>query len=353
VADAPVRLLLAGAGAIGRAHARHVAASDACVLAGVVDPAPVSRDWARQLGVPHADQLEPALAAWRPDGVILATPNTLHVVGALACLERGVPVLVEKPIADRLHDALTLVEAAQRLRVPVLVGHHRRHSAAMATACETIASGVLGRLVAVQGSALFRKPQAYFDAAPWRRESGGGPILINMIHEVDNLRLLAGEIAEVQAIASNARRGHAVEDTVAIVLRFVGGALGTFLLSDAAASTHSWEQTSGENGMYARDASEACYHVSGERGSLAIPTMRLQLATGDEASWLEPLHEQRLVVPTVDPLRRQLDHFIAVIQRREAPRVSAADAAATLAATLAIAESAASGRPVRCDKIAL
>lgn len=77
------------------------------------------------------------------------------------------------------------------------------------------------------GSAVFYKPDEYFDAAPWRREAGGGPILIKMIHEIGNLRSLCGEIVAVQALASSATRDFPVEDTVAINLRFASGALGT------------------------------------------------------------------------------------------------------------------------------
>jgi len=274
------------------------------------------------------------------------------VRGALACIARGIAVLVEKPVADTLAEALRLADAVERSGVPVLVGHHRRHSAAMAAAREAIDSGVLGRLVAVQGSALFHKPASYFDEAPWRREKGSGPILNNLVHEMDNLRMLAGEIDEVQAMASNARRGHPVEDTVSISLRFANGALGSFMLSDVAASTRSWEQTAGENAAYARDETEACYLVSGDRGSLAVPTLRLQTARGPEASWFEPMRDQRLGARLSDPLQRQLEHFASVIRREQAPLVGVRDATRSLQATLAVAESAARGCPMRCDKMA-
>src|SRR5208283_1012449 len=99
--------------------------------------------------------------------------------------------------------------------------------------------------------ALFYKPDSYFDEAPWRRQQGGGPIMINMIHEVGNLRAMVGEIVAVQAFASNTTRALEVEDTVIIGMRFANGALVAFLLSDTAACSKSWEQTSRENESYA------------------------------------------------------------------------------------------------------
>lgn len=342
---APLRIAIAGAGLIGRAHQQRIAQRDDCQLAAFVDPAPAAAALAAQAGVPLHAELATMLRGERPDGVILATPNALHVSGALACLAAGVPVLVEKPVADSLADAQQLAEASEASGVPVLVGHHRRHGAILERSRALIASGALGRLVAVTASATFCKPDDYFEAAPWRRQAGGGPILINLVHEIDNLRSLVGEIVEVQALASNAARGFEVEDTVAIGLRFANGALGTFMLSDTAASPRSWEQTAGENKAYDHHADQDCYVIAGTRGSLQVPTLR-QYRYDGPASWWAPLRRSVTALPEVDPLARQLDHFCAVLRREAAPLVTVRDAARTLAVTLAVAEAARSGERI-------
>jgi predicted dehydrogenase len=344
---APLRIAVAGAGAIGRRHIELIAADPSCTLACIVDPSPSAEPIAAQARVPLYCSVEALLGAARVDGVILATPNALHVPQALACIAAGVPVLVEKPVAETVQAGETLRDAAERARAKVVVGHHRRHGAIVARACDAIASGALGPLVAVVGTALFYKPERYFDEAPWRAQPGGGPVLINMIHEIDNLRALCGEIVAVQAIASNARRGLPVEDTVAMGLRFASGALGTFMLSDTAASARSWEQTSRENSSYASYPDEDCYVVAGTNGSLAIPTMRQRTYRSvEERSWWKPFETQVLAVDDVDPLARQLDHFCAVIRGEAAPLVGVRDGLQNLRITEAIGEAGATGRLV-------
>ncbi|SDX36629.1 Predicted dehydrogenase [Geodermatophilus africanus] len=343
---AGVRIAVVGAGLIGRRHAGEVAACPATRLVAVVDPGPAGDAVADRYGVPRYRSLAELLERDRPDGVVLATPNRLHVDGGLACVAAGVPTLVEKPVGDTVAAATRLVEAAEAAGVPLLVGHHRRHSPLLARAREIVAGGVLGRLVAVVGTALFAKPDDYFDVGGgWRRQPGGGPVLINLVHEVDGLRWLVGDVVRVQATTSDAVRGLPVEDTAAVVLTFANGALGTFLLSDAAASPRSWEQTSGEDTSYPSHPDEDCYHLAGTAGSLSIPTMRLRTSTGPP-SWREPFETATVEVPRRDPLAAQVEHFAAVVRGEAEPLCSGRDGLATLRVLAAVVESAATGRPV-------
>ena len=330
---------------IGLAHIDVTQKSPTCALSAIVDPAPATKAIAAKAGVPLYKSLDELFEKNRPDGVILATPNQLHLEQSLKCMAAGVAQLLEKPITPTVREAETLVKEADKTAAKVLIGHHRAHSPIMARAKELIDEGRLGQLVAVMGSAVFFKPDQYFADGPWRREAGGGPILINMIHEVDDLRAMCGEIVEVQALVSNAIRGFPVEDTVALNLRFANGALGTFLLSDTAATARSWEQTSGENSSYASYPDEDCYVIAGVSGSLAVPSMRLKVYAG-ERSWWKPFETSVVEVQRTDPLSRQLEHFCAVVRGEATPLVSARDALQTLRVTLAIDESARTGRPV-------
>ena len=128
---------------------------------------------------------------------------------------------------------------------------------------------------------------------------------MNMIHEVDNLRALAGEIVAVQAFASNTTRGFPVEDTVAINLRFANNALGAFLLSDTAASSKSWEQTTQENPAFAAYPDQDAYVIMGTNGSLAVPTMRLQFyERTQDRSWFKPFKTQTIEIKRMKKLNR-------------------------------------------------
>ena len=346
-----LQLAVAGAGLIGRRHIELIHANPRTRLCAVVDPSPASVALAQSLGVPHFPGLEDLLAqqaVLRLDGVILATPNHLHVPGALLCAQQGVPALIEKPVAHSLEAGSQLAAVLKNNPVPMLVGHHRRHSSTLQQARRAITSGQLGRLVTVMGSAQFYKPASYFEQGAWRTRAGGGPILINLIHEMDNLRYLCGEIESVHAVASSAVRGYEVEDTAVMTLKFSNGALGTFTLSDTVASPRSWEQTSGEDASYPRYPSEDCYFVAGTKGSLAVPTLRSwsYAQGGQEPGWWTPFEEKTLPLEAIDPLAAQLEHFCDLIEGKSAPIISVTDALQSLLTVEAVRHSIATGQTI-------
>jgi len=344
----PLKIAIAGAGVIGRAHMAVLAQNPNCQLCAIADPSGAAQQLSQALDIAWFATLDELLTQVKPDGVIVSTPNALHVPQALHCIEKGLPVLLEKPIAHTVADAQRLVQVVKNLQAKVLIGHHRAHSPIMRETKTLIDSGRLGRLVGVLGSAMFYKPDNYFNEAPWRSQTGGGPVLINLIHEIHSLRMLCGEIVEVQAMTSNAVRGFAVEDTASISFRFASGVLGSFLLSDTSASARSWEQTSQENKAYASYDDEDCYVIAGTLGSLAVPSMRLKtFAKNDDRSWFKPFDCNVVALQREDPLKLQIAHFLNVVQGKTVPLVSALDGLQNLLVVDAISRAIASQQTIR------
>ncbi len=322
-----LRFLISGPGLIGKQHARLIEQRDDCELVAIVAPDDAgNREFAAAHSARFYTSLTDALSAETIDACIISSPNAFHYEQAATCLDCGIPCLVEKPVTDSLETAEALVTLVEQSGVPLLVGHHRRYSFLLGKALGFLHSERFGRLVALQGSALFYKPASYFVDGPWRAVPGGGPILINLIHEVDLMRQFGGEIATVQALAGHDIRNFEVEDTVSIAIKFRNGALGSFLLSDIAASSKSWEMTSGENPAYPHFPDETCYHFAGTNGSLDFPSMQAK-TYGAEAqrSWWKPFEQFSLTFERRDPLTEQLDHFVNVIRHAEKPRVTAED----------------------------
>lgn len=332
----PCRIAVAGAGLIGRKHLAALRQAEGVTPAAVIDPAPGAQDMAQGLGLPWFADLS-HLPRDMAEGVILATPNRLHVAGALACLGAGLPVLVEKPLADDLQGARRIVAAADAAGLPVLTGHHRRHNPLIARAKALIEAGGIGVPVSVQGMFWVEKPAEYF-AADWRRAEGAGPILLNLIHDIDLMRHLVGEVSAVQAVTTHALRGNAVEDAAVILLEFAGGALGTMNVADCIPAPWSWELTAAENPDYPATG-QTCYVIGGTRGALDLPALRLWRHDGARG-WWDPIAATTLPHPQADPLVRQAEHFGRVIRGQEAPIVSGHEGMRTLAVTMAIKDAA-------------
>jgi predicted dehydrogenase len=267
----------------------------------------------------------------------------LHVANGLEAVAAGIPALVEKPIADDVRSAETLVVAAENAKVPLMTGHHRRHNPMVQKAKALVDAGRIGRLVTVHGYFWLMKPDDYFDIA-WRREKGAGPVLMNLIHDVDLLRYLCGEVVSVMALTSNAIRGHVIEETAVVLLKFANGALGTVNVSDSVVAPWNWEQTTGENPAYPR-TDQFCYTIGGTHGSLTIPKLEVWSNAG-KRSWFEPFQVERTYAADQDPLRLQIEHFCRVIRDGEVPVVSGRDGLNTLRVIDAVHRAAATGKQI-------
>ncbi len=339
-----LKIALIGAGAIGQTHISTLNQLAGFSLVAVADPGPNAAQIADSLGVPWFANHNDMLDSIRPDGVIVATPNELHVDVSIDCLNRGIPVLLEKPVANTVSDALRLVEATEQTGVPVLVGHHRRHNPIIKAAKKLIDEGALGRPVMASVTCALMKPADYFQI-PWHRAPGvGGPFLINLIHEIDLLRHLYGEIDCVAALKSCAVRGLDVEDSGGALLHFTNGAIASITISDTVAAPWSWDMTSGEVERFpAHDA--LSHYLCGTEGGISLPGLELWRHDGD-ISWTDKMTKVSGACQSGDPFPAQLQHFGDLIARTAEPVVSVREATRNLEIVMALHRATETGQTI-------
>ncbi|MDP7619167.1 MAG: Gfo/Idh/MocA family oxidoreductase [Dehalococcoidia bacterium] len=339
------KLALVGAGAIGKRHLLAIDDVEEAELVAIVDTDPRVEELASARNVRFYATTEAILGDQTPDGVIVCTPTDLHLAPVLASLGAGAHVLVEKPITATMSEARKIIEASKKTSRQVLVGHHRRYYGNILKTKEFIRDGALGELVGISGIWAVRKAESYYEPE-WRRLREAGPVLINLVHEIDTLRFVCGEIISISARTRRGLRDHPKEETAAVLMEFEGGALGTFLLSDAAPSPWTWEQATGENPIYPR-TSENVYRFVGSEASLDFPNLVLWRHAGGTPDWNHLITSQAMEMSLEDAYVAQCRHFCAVISGTEQPRITALDAARTLEATLAVFEASEKRAEVR------
>ena len=339
------RLALVGAGVIGRRHLKAIGDVPEAELVAISDTNAEAESLARDNEVPFFSSTEDMLSTQRPNGVFVCTPTEVHLQPVLSALKSKAHVLVEKPITASMEEAELIIRSAQENAREVLVGHHRRYYGMIQKVRELIRGGGLGHLVGISGLWAVRKPDAYYEP-DWRKQRSSGPILINLIHEIDLLRYLCGELVSISAKTRRGLRSHPKEETAAVLLEFVDGAVGTFLLSDVAPSPWTWEQAVGENPDFPKSAQNV-YRFIGSKAALDFPNLVLWQHGDDHRDWIHEISPEPITVEFEDPYVSQCRHFCAVINGNEQPRITAVDAAKTLRATLAVFEAADKGTEIR------
>ena len=344
MSDKQVRLAVIGAGAMGQNHIRFIQEEEGAELVAIADAFEGAKQVAEIANVPFYQDTTKMMDEIKPDGVLIVTPNHLHLPIAREAIKRGIPALVEKPISDDLEDAQKFAQEAIEAKVPVLVGQHRRYNPFVNKAKEIIENGELGKLTVSSFHYMIYKNDSYFDV-DWRRKKGAGPILVNLVHDVDLLRYLIGEVDAVQGISSSSARGFETEDSAVVNVHFQSGALASMTISDATVSPWNWEATAREDAQY-RPFDADAYFIGGTKGSLSLPRLH-QFSYDGEASWHKPLQMEIQPVDPQLPHKMQLKHFIQVILGKEKPVVTPDDNVKTLKTLTAIKEATETGKLIK------
>ncbi len=218
-----MRAVVVGAGDISGVH---LAALDAIgvEVAAVVDH---SLERARAAAEPRGGRgftdLDDTLARVDADVVHVCTPHDQHLRVALAAIEAGRHVLLEKPLAHRLPDAERIAEAAEGAVGKVGVCFQNRYNATSQAMHEMIAGGALGRVLSGTATVVWSRTAAYYSAKRWagvRERSGGGALINQAIHTVDLVQWLMGPVTHVAGRAYQLLPidGVDVEDTATFAL---------------------------------------------------------------------------------------------------------------------------------------
>lgn len=335
--SAPTRIVLVGFGVIGAVHARLVRSlGDQAELVAVVDADEGRRREADRLGVAtHATAAE-AYAAQELDLAAICLPSGQHAEAAIAAMEAGLDVIVEKPIDIGLAAVDRLIEVERRTGRTVSVISQRRFQPAAAFLRSATTTGLLGRPTSAVVESAFFRPQSYYESGDWRGTmamDGGGALMNQGIHALDLMLWLLGEPVWVSARTGQlAHQGIEVEDVAGATIEFASGAIGLLLASTAAHPGRPVRLALHGDGGSAVMEDDALTFFSSLSG-----TNPPDLDVDPPPGWSE-----------VDVAHREqyLDVLAAIAERR-APAVTTADGRRALEVVLAVYESARSGSAVR------
>lgn len=280
------------------------------------------------------------------DGVIAALPNNLHLEVTKEVADRRINLLLEKPIACNVSDAEKIQEIVEKSQIKFMVGHHRRFSKKINRVKDALKEGILGEIIGANVIWASKKPDDYFTRS-WRIDKEiGGPLLINTIHDVDDLRYIIGDINMVQAYITNKFRGNEVEDSGVINLRFKNGAIATIFLTDNSPSPWCYEACTQEYSFF-YPSNFNCYFFFGKKASLAFPSMELfSYDKNYGEGWHRPFKRQNLPVDRFNIIEEELKHFCELIKGKVESRITAYDATETLRVIEAIKKSSNSGKTI-------
>jgi predicted dehydrogenase len=328
-----VPVAVVGLGFMGSRWARALAEHPLADVRAVSDVREeLGRETAERLGARFVRDGLDAADDPEVEAVVVCTPEHLHVEPALAAIAAGKAVLVEKPLAHTVEDAVRIRDRAAERGVPVLAGHILRFEARYAAARRAIEADELGTVQAVRHEriGLVRDQDVL-----------GGRTTIPLyygVHELDLARWYAGEVERITAERSEGvlrAHGYPIEDLYSAVLRFATGAHGTAMLGWSLPGTTPGYGLAGVT-------------IIGERGVLRISQGDAGVVVVDEdgARYPDAFYAPDVHGRLRGALAVEADHFVDCARGVAEPLCTAHDGAEAVRLALAMEASAERGEPV-------
>jgi UDP-N-acetyl-2-amino-2-deoxyglucuronate dehydrogenase len=331
-----------GGGNISETHARAARETEGVEVAAVYGH---NREKAARLGQLYGGKVYEELQAFlehKPlDIVLIGSPSGLHAEQGIAAAQRGLHVLVEKPIDITTKRVDGLIDECSRAGVKLGVFFQDRVAPQIRKLKEFVEAGRLGKLILVSGRVKWYRPSDYYGNSGWRGTwalDGGGALMNQGVHTVDLLLFLLGDVERVSAKAITALHNIEVEDTVVATLEFANGAIGTL---EAATSVYPGYRRRVE--------------LTGTEGTLILEHDRI--ITADLRTPIPdlvgPTEENRNpnasspIISDVGGHRKILEDFLRAIETDGRPLCDGQEGRRSVELVQAIYESSRTGQPVR------
>ena len=332
-----LRVGLIGLGSMGRNHLRILAARNDIKLVALADPMPAALAGApTQPGAQRYAVAQAMIAEAELDAVVIAAPTTTHVSLAVAAIERGIAVLVEKPLAATVDGGLRIAAAARASGTPVQVGHIERFNPAVLELGRLIRAGWLSVIYSIVSRRAGPFPARIRDV---------GVTVDLATHDADILSWIAGE-RPWRVYGETSQRIHATnEDLLFGILSFPSGARGMLDVNWLTPAKRRQLAVVGEEGMFELD-----YLTQRLTFTRATDTTNPRLIGGYAPTFEGEVVE--LPIASTEPLAAEIDAFLTVVRDGGRPVVDVTDGLWAVAIATSLLASAADGIAVDLTRLA-
>lgn len=327
-----------GVGSMGRNHARVYAELPNVDFVGIADPTEANaKEIARRFGCTAYADYRTLLDKEKPDAVTIAVPTVDHLAVALEAIQRGIHVLIEKPISFDISDGRQIIAAAEQAGVQLMIGHIERFNPAVQTLKKQLDSGDLGRIFQIDA-----RRQGPFPA----RIKDVGVVIDLAVHDVDIMRYLSSA-DPVRVYAETETHLHSThEDLLSGLIRLDNGIIGTLTINWVTPTKIRELYVIGEAGMYRVDylTQDLYFFENSSAQGSDWETLRV----------LRGVSEGRMirhVVAKKEPLYVELEAFVAAIQGKISVPVSGLDGLKALAIVQAIITSSLENRAISLGEL--